>query len=76
VARLDAAGVLHSRDGPGNHVTEDLFGGHGSGWFCVPGKGLVEEKAWGMYAGTHMSNHSHLLIRTGEEPIRRWLKGY
>lgn len=79
-ARLDAPGALHHVIGRGIDGV-DIFNDK-KDWmdFLARLKSLCDSKAMSVYAWSLMSNHYHLLVRTGNVPLsnnmRKLLTGY
>ena len=79
-ARLDTPGALHHVMGRGIDGMDIFSEKEDSEDFLARLKYLCESKAMSIYAWSLMSNHFHLLVRTGTESLsnnmRRLLTGY
>jgi putative transposase len=79
-ARLDAAGTLHHVIGRGIERGKIFRNESDRKDFLDRLAELTREKAWNIYAWALLSNHFHLLVRTGNQPLsksmRRLLTGY
>ena len=70
-ARLDAAGVLHHVMGRGIEQGLIFRDDRDREDFIRRLSGLASMQAWIIYAWALMSNHFHLLVRTGKYPLSR-----
>jgi REP-associated tyrosine transposase len=70
-ARLDAAGVLHHVMARGIERGVIFRDDRDRDDFLVRLSELASKRAWIIYAWSLMSNHFHLLVRTGKAPLSR-----
>ena len=79
-SRLDAPGTLHHVIGRGIEKIKIFKSDDDRNDFINRLRGLVREESIIVYAWALMSNHYHLLVRTGKQPLsnsmRRLLTGY
>ena len=79
-ARLDAPGTLHHVIGRGIERSEIFRNDFDRPDFLGRVEGLSREGSWIIYAWAFLSNHFHLLVRTGKQGLpksmRKLLTGY
>ena len=79
-SRLDAPGTLHHVIGRGIERGQIFRGESDRKDFLRRLADLCRGKAWSVYAWALLSNHFHLLVRTGNQPLaksmRKLLTGY